>query len=220
MLIVDLDDERGLVETVALYTSRGRPTSEKIGSISELEEWIREHKPDYLPIAICLPDSEGCKAFVLVTAYPNDLQVCLSGSIRDIEHLLGIGANGRGDADSLNTDSLCARLGAIRERASQDRKRTMRYADVEIDNASLTASARGSDLALTPAEFRLLRILVSNPNKVFTRDQLLTATCRDIVEVSDRSVDTHVTNLRKKLRGSAGSDVRIRAVYGVGYKLE
>lgn len=220
VLIVDLDDERHVVEVVRLYGSRSRSVSEKIGSIGELEEWLQKNNPEQLPVALCLPDTNGCKSFIAVTAYSDEPRVFLSGSIRDMEHLLGIGADERCDAYAVNTGSLRARLTAIREKTSQSRKRSIRYADITIDGASLTASAGGVDLVLTPAEFRLLRILVSNPNKVFTREQLLTATCGDVAEVSDRSVDAHIKNLRKKLRGSSRSRVQIRAVYGVGYKLE
>lgn len=220
VVIVDLDDEREFAELVSLYVQRNRPASEKIGSIGALEEWIQKSDPDQLPVAFCFPDTRGCKTFTAITAYSDEPRVFLSGSIRDMEYLLGIGADERYDLRRVSKDSLRARLTAIGEKASRSRKRRVSYAGIELDCDSLKASANGIDLGLTPTEFQLMRLFVNNPKKVFTRDRLLTVTAGDRAEISDRSVDAHIKNLRKKLLGAVGRSVEILTVYGVGYRLE
>lgn len=220
VVIVDLDDEPEFAELVRLFLQRDRLAPETIGSVSALDEWIRDNNPDRLPINFCLPETPGCKTFTAVTAYSDEPRVFLSGSVRDIEHLLGIGVDEARDGRPANTDSLRSRLMAIGQRASQSRKRRVSHAGVDLDNDSLTASVKGIDLRLTPAEFQLMRLFVNNPAKVFTRDQLLTATSGDRADTSDRSVDAHIKNLRRKLRDSVGHSAAIRAVYGVGYQLD
>ena len=220
VVIIDLDNEREFVELINLYMHRGSPASEKIGLISELEEWIQERNPNQLPMAFCLPDTRGCKTFTVITAYSEEPQVLLAGSIRDIEDLLEIGSDKENDSRSACAGSLKARLTAIGERASRSRKRSVSYADIEIDSNSIAALFKGTDLRLTPAEFRLMRVFVHNPSRVFTRDQLLTVASGGGTEVSDRSVDSHIKNLRKKLLDCAGNGARIHTVYGIGYKLE
>ena len=220
VVIIDLENEREFAELISLFTHCGSPASEKIGLIDELEEWIRERDPNRLPMAFCMPDTRGCKTFTVVTAYSDEPQVLLAGSIRDIEDLLEIGSDSRFDRRAACAGSLKARLTAIGERASRSRKRSVSYADIEINSDSLTGLFKGVDLRLTPAEFRLMRVFVHNPSRVFTRDQLLTVASGGGTEVSDRSVDSHIKNLRKKLLGCDANGARIHTVYGVGYKLE
>ena len=220
VVIIDLDNGREFAELISLYMQQGGPASEKIGLIGELEEWIQERNPNLLPMAFCLPDTRGCKTFTVITAYSDEPQVLLAGSVRDIEDLLEIEADRGGDRRSAYMGSLQARLTAIGERASRGRKRSVSYADVEIDSDSLKALFKGIDLKLTPAEFRLMRVFVNNPSRVFTRDQLLSVASGSETDVSDRSVDSHIKNLRKKLTGCAETGVWIHTVYGVGYKLE
>ena len=89
-----------------------------------------------------------------------------------------------------------------------------------IDEAGWTASWRGEPLDLTPIEFRLLHILAAQPGRVYARTQLLDLLHVDGREVTERAVDSHIKNLRRKLeRAGAGTD-RIRSIYGVGYRFE
>lgn len=89
-----------------------------------------------------------------------------------------------------------------------------------IDEAGWTASWRGEPLDLTPIEFRLLHILATQPGRVYARTQLLDLLHVDGREVTERAVDSHIKNLRRKLeRAGAGTD-RIRSIYGIGYRFE
>lgn len=91
---------------------------------------------------------------------------------------------------------------------------------LSIDEAGWRASWRGEALDLTPIEFRLLHILAAQPGRVYARAQLLDLLHVDGREVTDRAVDSHIKNLRRKLeRAGAGSE-RIRSIYGVGYRFE
>jgi len=91
---------------------------------------------------------------------------------------------------------------------------------LRIDEAGWTASWQGQALDLTPIEFRLLHILAAQPGRVYARTQLLDLLHVDGREVTERAVDSHVKNLRRKLeKAGAGAD-RIRSIYGVGYRFE
>ncbi len=219
VVIIDLDDERDFEKLVSEFLQCNGCASDKIGSISALEEWIQECDAGQLPIAFCMPESRGCKAFTAITAYSNEPVVFLSGSIRDIERLLEIGASKRGDPTPASMGSIRDRLVAIKEKASQSREGQLSYAGVVLDSDARAASANGIELRLSPSEFELMRLFAKNPKTVFTRDQLLTAIAGDRAEVSDRSVDAHIKNLRRKLRNAGAHSVQIVTVYGVGYKL-
>jgi two-component system response regulator BaeR len=90
---------------------------------------------------------------------------------------------------------------------------------LDIDDERHVASINNQQLKLSPVEFALLSQLAAHPGRVFSRDQLMSAIYSDYRIVSDRTVDTHVKNLRRKLaQASPGSDL-IESVYGVGYRL-
>ncbi|NDY90389.1 winged helix-turn-helix domain-containing protein [Ideonella livida] len=93
-------------------------------------------------------------------------------------------------------------------------------AGVVLDLAAHSARAAGQALDLTPAEFRLLAALVEQPGRVFSRDQLLDRLHDDQRALSDRTVDSHIKNLRRKLDAHWPGQDLIRSIYGVGYKYE
>ncbi|HWU51751.1 MAG TPA: winged helix-turn-helix domain-containing protein, partial [Tahibacter sp.] len=90
--------------------------------------------------------------------------------------------------------------------------------DVVLDADRFEVRIAGKALALTPVEFRLLRRLMEKPGKVYSRGQLLDASYEDHRIVSDRTVDSHIRNLRRKF-GEIGQDP-IASVYGVGFRFE
>jgi two-component system response regulator BaeR len=93
-------------------------------------------------------------------------------------------------------------------------------APLQIEAEGWRASWQGHDLDLTPIEFQLLRILAAQPGRVYPRAQLLQHLHGDASAATERAVDSHVKNLRRKLeQAGAGSD-RIRSVYGVGYRYD
>jgi two-component system response regulator BaeR len=89
-----------------------------------------------------------------------------------------------------------------------------------IDDAGQRAWWHGRALPLTPIEWRLLRTLLQQPGRVFARSQLLDAIHTDFRDVSDRAVDSHVKNLRRKLQAVVPGPDCIASVYGVGYRLD
>ncbi|MYN27043.1 response regulator [Duganella levis] len=90
---------------------------------------------------------------------------------------------------------------------------------LQIDDAGMRAFVHGKEVALTPVEFRLLKLLRDAPGKAMSRDDLRNWVYEDRRIVHDRTIDTHVKNLRRKLE-EAGLVEAISAVYGVGYRWE
>jgi two-component system, OmpR family, response regulator BaeR len=89
-----------------------------------------------------------------------------------------------------------------------------------LDEAGQRAWWQQRSLPLTPIEWRLLRTLLQQPGRVFARAQLLDAIHADFRDVSDRAVDSHIKNLRRKLQAAVPGHETIATVYGVGYRLE
>lgn len=213
--IVDLDDGDALRALLWQTEQRGAVRGETVRAPPSP---AAERETTNLPVDACLPEKEGCKTFTVLTPYADEPHVMITGSVTDIERLLGICSVEGRTCDLENT--LHARLTSIKDRAALGSGTLLRYADVEVHPDTLMAKANGVDLWLTPAELRLLRLFVRYPKRVLTRDQLLSASSRGSSDASDRSVDAHIKNLRKKLNGRASSEVCIHTVYGIGYRLE
>ena len=92
------------------------------------------------------------------------------------------------------------------------------FEDMELDTEQHTLILNGSTILLTPTEFRLLEMLMRSPGRVFTRSQLLEGAMGETFEGYERSIDTHIRNLRRKLEKETSKDY-ITTVFGVGYKL-
>ena len=84
----------------------------------------------------------------------------------------------------------------------------------------MTVRLQGVKLDLTPTEFRLLHTLARRPGRVFSRGNLLDAVSDRDRDVFDRSIDSHIKNLRRKLAVATGNQDVIQSIYGVGYRLE
>ncbi len=118
---------------------------------------------------------------------------------------------------------LHARMEAILRRSSGDlvplyRKMSFQNGDLEVDLENHTIRKSGNEVNLTPNEFKLLAALIKYPSKVFTRDELISTALGDDFEGYDRSVDSHIKNLRQKIENDSKNPVYVLTIHGVGYK--
>jgi two-component system response regulator BaeR len=180
-------------------------------------EWIREHAPEIVLLDLMLPGSDGLAICRGVRAFSNVPIVMVTARIEEIDRLLGLEL-GADDyiCKPFSPREVVARVRAVLRRASAPA--AGESSPIQLDEERFEARVNGKPLTLTPVEFRLLRKLVAQPGRVFSRTQLIDALYLDHRVVSDRTVDSHVKNLRRKL-ADAGVDP-IASVYGVGYRFE
>ena len=118
---------------------------------------------------------------------------------------------------------LAARIRAVLRRTTQDASErgpsTLNYGEISLDTQQRAVSLAGKPLKLTPTEFRLLTLLLRDPGKPFTRDQIIDRVFGYDFEGFDRTVDSHVYSLRRKLDSAAGERRYVQTVYSVGYRL-
>lgn len=147
--------------------------------------------------------------------------VMVTAKIEEIDRLLGleIGADDY-ICKPYSPREVVARVKTILRRCKPQRELQQQDAEspLIIDEGRFQASWRGKMLDLTPAEFRLLKTLSHEPGKVFSREQLLNHLYDDYRVVTDRTIDSHIKNLRRKLESLDAEQSFIRAVYGVGYR--
>jgi two-component system response regulator BaeR len=179
-------------------------------------DWVREHKPDAILLDVMLPGEDGLSICRGVRTFSTLPILIVTARVEELDRLLGLEL-GADDyiCKPFSPREVVARIRAVLRRTRAD---IPVAAPIELDNERFEARVRGRALALTPVEFRLLDKLVAQPGRVFSRQQLIDALYRDHRVVSDRTVDSHVKNLRRKLV-ELGVDP-IASVYGVGYRFE
>lgn len=183
----------------------------------EAAAWVRTHRPDAILLDLMLPGADGLAVCRAVRAFSNVPILMVTARVEEIDRLLGLEL-GADDyiCKPFSPREIVARVRAVLRRAHAPKR--AETPPLDLDEERFEARVQGRPLALTPVEFRLLRKLAAQPGRVFSRGQLMDALYVDHRVVSDRTVDSHVKNLRRKL-ADAGVDP-ITSVYGIGYRLE
>lgn len=119
--------------------------------------------------------------------------------------------------------ALYARMEAVLRRSGEDlvplyRRSSFRDGDLVVDFESHIIMKQKEEVKLTPNEFKVLTCLMKYPNKVFTRDELITSALGSEFEGYDRTIDTHIKNLRQKLEDDPKNPIYIKTIHGIGYK--
>jgi len=221
--ILIVEDEPGLAELLRDYLLASGYQVEMIDNGLEVEPWVRQHSPDLILLDIMLPGKDGMEICRDIRAFSSVPVIMTTARVEEIDRLLGLEL-GADDyiCKPYSPREVVARVKTVLRRVTpvQVDAESQSVSGIQLDEDRFLASLNGNSLELTPVEFRLLKTFASQPGRVFSRSQLIDQLYTDGRVVSDRTVDTHVKNLRKKIAPLQPGDDLIHSVYGVGYKLE
>jgi two-component system response regulator BaeR len=220
--ILVIEDEPKLAEILVDYLRQAGFSTHWICDGTEAVARVREQAPQLILLDIMLPGKDGMDVCREVRAFSDVPIVMVTARIEEIDRLLGLEL-GADDyiCKPFSPREVVARVKAIlRRRVASQEPGERGYLGIEMDREEHRASVLGRRLDLTPIEFRLLDVLWSHPGRVYSRSQLLDLVYVDERDVSDRSIDSHIKNLRRKVREFQPDEQVICTVYGVGYKLE
>lgn len=197
-------------------------------------DFVREKSPSLLLLDVMLPGRDGLAICREVRAFSSIPIIMVTARVEEIDRLLGLEL-GADDyiCKPFSPREVVARVKALlRRRYDYDRpaqdmagksaalEDASGLSSLMVDEQGYRAAYAGTDLDLTPAEFRLLLLFTRSPGRVFSREQLLDALYDDKRVVTDRTIDTHVKNLRRKLHQAGAPEDGIASVYGVGYRFD
>ncbi len=216
ILIADDDPELiGLIETY-LRGEGFAPLTATDGP-QALQLW-RERRPDLLVLDWMMPGMSGLDVAREIRRQASTPIIMLTARSEESDKLLGLELG----ADDYLTKpfsfrELAARIRAVLRRARPEMAapEVLTFGDLTIDLAAHTVTYKGEDAGLTATEFKLLAALARSPGRVFSRLQLMEAAIGDYYEGYDRTIDSHISHLRRKI----GGDWLVWTVKGVGYKL-
>jgi len=181
---------------------------------------VKERLPDLIVLDLMLPNCDGLTVCRELRRFTDVPIVMVTARVEEVDRLIGLEA-GADDymCKPFSPRELVARVKAILRRP-RGPVSTGEVAGLEMDRERHAARMNGQLLELTPLEFRLLEAFAAAPGRVFSRDQLIDKLHGDQRAISDRTIDSHIKNLRRKLEQASPGEEPIRSIYGVGYKLE
>ncbi|MFR0693175.1 response regulator [Enterobacterales bacterium AE_CKDN230030158-1A_HGKHYDSX7] len=215
--ILLVEDEPKLAALVGDYLRAAGFEVEHLANGLEVIPSIRQRHYDLLLLDLMLPGRDGLDICRELRGFSQMPLIMMTARVEEIDRLLGLEL-GADDyiCKPFSPRELVARVKAVLRRTSTQAPST----GLELDARTFHARYQGVSLELTPVEFRMLAALAARPGQVLSRDQLMNHIYQDHRVVADRTVDSHVKNLRRKLTAITPGIDPIRSVYGVGYSLE
>lgn len=220
--ILVVDDEAKIVKLVRSYLEQsGFAVVEANDGQTALIQARRE-KPDLVVLDLGLPGIDGLEVARALRRERETPIIMLTARIEDTDKIVGLEL-GADDyvTKPFNPRELVARVRAVLRRTTSaaPAAEILRAGALVLDVGGRQATLEGRSLDLTPTEFELLAVFLKNPNRAFTRLELLDRVQGDAYEGYERTIDAHIKNVRAKLGDDPRHPRYVQTVFGVGYKL-
>ena len=217
--ILIVEDERKLASLLGDYLRQAGYESHWMDSGIDVVPWVREHAPDLILLDLMLPGWDGMDICRDIRGFSSVPIIMITARIEEIDRLLGL-EFGADDyiCKPFSPREVVARVKAVLRRTTG--ALANRASGLVLDDHRCLATLHGHDLKLTAVEFKLLSFLVAQPGRIFERQQLMDYIYPDDRIVSDRTIDSHIKKLRRKIEVVDPGAELIFSVYGLGYKFE
>lgn len=217
--ILVVEDEPKLASLLSDYLRASGFEPFHLGNGLDVVPWVREHEPDLILLDLMLPGRDGMEICKDIRTFSHIPIIMVTARIEEIDRLLGLELG----ADDYICKPFSPREVIARVKAVLRRTRDGQVLDVRglsLDEARYRATLNGRDLDLTAVEFTLLKFLAANPGRIYRRQQLMDRIYPDERVVSERTIDSHIKKLRRKIETADPGAQIIHSIYGVGYKFE
>ncbi len=214
--ILIVEDEQRLADLHRDYLQQTGYATAWLGDGNLVVPWVKEHTPDLILLDIMLPNKDGLEICREIRAFSNVPIIMVTARVEEIDRLLGLEL-GADDyiCKPFSPREVVARVKAVLRRGTQPAE-TDQF--LVLDENCYLATLQGKVLDLTAVEFQLLNILAGRPGQIFSRDQLMDRIYNDQRIVCDRTIDSHIKKLRKKIAAVTPGLELIQSVYSVGYR--
>ncbi len=222
--ILVVEDEPKLAQLLTDYLSSSGYDCHHIDNGDEVEAWVKANSPDVILLDIMLPGKDGlslCRDIRMFSSVPI---IMVTARVEEIDRLIGL-EMGADDyiCKPFSPREVVARVKAILRRQSllaEPNSSEAQESILTLDPHSMRATHQGRHVELTQVEFQLLSVLYQSPGRIFTREQIMQRIYGDHRIVSDRTIDSHIKKLRRKIEQLIPNTLLIQSVYGAGYRFE
>ncbi|APQ97270.1 response regulator transcription factor [Clostridium botulinum] len=218
--ILVIDDEVKIIEVIKLYLENEGYTVIQATSGIEALEKQSEFNPDLLILDLMLPDISGenvCERIrkesevpiIMLTAKSSEDSILNGYSIGSDDYI----------TKPFSPKQLVAKVNAVLKRVKGNQCENLIFNnELIIDIVNKKVEYNNKEIILTASEYKILSILARNPNKIFSREELMDYISRDNICIYDRIIDTHIKNIRAKLDQDSKNPTYIKTIRGMGYR--
>ena len=219
--VLIVEDEKKLANILIEYLNKDGFQTKHISTGSQVIPWVRKHDPNLILLDLMLPEMNGKEICQEIRTFSSLPIIMVTAMVEEIDRLIGLEL-GADDyiCKPFSPKEVTARVKAVLRRSDPDYIKSSQSSGFQVNPDQYSITLAGQKLDLTPVEFRLLSMFIEYPNRVYNRDQILNKVFDDGRIVLDRTVDTHIKNLRQKIKIVDPGSEYIRSVYGVGYSFE
>ncbi|NIB39474.1 response regulator [Pseudomaricurvus alkylphenolicus] len=180
--------------------------------------WVKQNQPVFVLLDLMLPGKDGMTICREIRQFSDLPIMMLTARVEEIDRLLGLEL-GADDyvCKPYSPREVVARVKTILRRL-RPRSSQQTASSVYLDSDTYQLHCGSKHLALTALEFQLMSLMINEPGRIFSRNQLMDAMYNDHRVVSERTIDSHIKKLRKKICQELSQEELIQSVYGVGYK--
>ena len=219
--VLIVEDEKKLANILIEYLNKDGFLTHHISTGSKVIPWVRKHDPNLILLDLMLPEINGKEICQEIRTFSSLPIIMVTAMVEEIDRLIGLEL-GADDyiCKPFSPKEVTARVKAVLRRSDPDYIKSSQSSGFQVNPDQYSITLAGQKLDLTPVEFRLLSMFIEYPNRVYNRDQILNKVFDDGRIVLDRTVDTHIKNLRQKLKAINPESDYIRSIYGIGYSFE
>jgi two-component system, OmpR family, response regulator BaeR len=216
--VLIVEDEPKLASILADYLTASGFVPYCLGDGVQVVPRVKEKIPGLILLDLMLPGRDGLEVCKEIRTFSKVPIIMITARVEEIDRLLGLEL-GADDyiCKPFSPREVIARVKAVLRRVQGTQERVQ---GLLLDESRYRAELHGRDLDLTAVEFKLLQFLVANEGRVYTRQQLMDRIYPDERVVSDRTIDSHIKKLRRKLEMADSSMRLIHSLYGVGYRFD
>ena len=220
--ILIVEDEEKLAKLEADYLQNAGFATDSLAHGDAVVPWVKEHHPDLILLDLMLPGRDGLSICREIRSFSSTPIIMITARIEEIDRLLGL-EMGADDyiCKPFSPREMVARVKAVLRRLQAQTPDILTSAlKLKLDPHSFRVLAEGQEIELTTVEFQLLQALYQQPGRIFSRSKLMDLIYQDQRIVSDRTIDSHIKKLRKKLSDLLPDQELIHSVYGAGYRYD
>ena len=219
--ILIVEDEENIAEVLIAYAKQQDYETEHFNSGKGVVSFVKQNAVDLILLDLMLPDVDGIELCKQIRAFSSVPIIMLTAKSEEIDRLLGLELG----AD----DYICkpfspkediARIKAVLRRTSQPKTNIINHNNFQLHKDDYEARLNGKSIGFTAVEFKIFLLFISHVGRVFTREDIINNVYSDTTDISDRNIDTHIKNIRKKINDIQAGLNPIAAVYSVGYKFK
>jgi two-component system, OmpR family, response regulator BaeR len=219
--ILVVEDEARLASLLVDYLAAAGFQAHALGNGLEVVPWVQARTPDLVILDVMLPGRDGLEVCKDIRSFSRVPILMATARVDEIDRLLGLEL-GADDyiCKPYSPREVVARVKAVLRRARPDPGDTQAGAGLVLDEAGFRVRSPAGEVELTAVEFHLFAALFREPGRILSRGQLMDRIYTDQRIVSDRTIDSHIKKLRKKLAELMPGEELIHSVYGAGYRYE